>query len=143
MHQRQAGFSLVELMIAVAIIGILTAVALPSYNNYVLRTRLTEAFTGLAGVQPKMEQHWANTRTYEGFDAAALKLMPPDSEYFTFALTEASAGAYLMTATGQGPVDGFVYTIDQNGQRATTGVPDGWDTNDNCWVDREEGTCVQ
>jgi len=143
MSKRQAGFSLVELMIAVVVIGVLTAIALPSYNGYVMRARLTEAFTGLAGVQPKMEQHWANTRTYAGFDAAALKLMPKDSEHFTFELTEASASAYLVTATGQGAAEGFAYTIDQNGNRATTSVPDDWTGNDECWVDRKEGTCAQ
>ena len=143
MIKRQAGFSLIEIMIAVVIIGILTAVALPSYNGYVQRARLTEAFTGLAGLQPRMEQHWSNTRSYAGFDAAARNQMPEDSEHFTFALTTATASAYTVTATGQGGADGFVYTIDQNGNRATTGVPDGWTSSDNCWVDREEGTCTQ
>ena len=93
MNKRQAGFTLIEIMIAVAIIGILTAVALPSYNGYLMRARLTEAFTGLAGVQPRMEQHWANARSYEGFDDDALGLMPKNSEHFTFTLTSGSANA--------------------------------------------------
>ena len=143
MNKRQAGFSLIEIMIAVVVIGILTAVALPSYNGYMMRARLVEAFSGLAGVQTKMEQHWSNTRSYEGFDAAALAQMPKDSEHFTFELTEASASAYLLTATGEGAADGFVFTIDQNGHRATTAAPDGWSTNDDCWVDRKEGTCAE
>ncbi|UVW27315.1 type IV pilin protein [Massilia sp. H6] len=143
MYKRQAGFTLIEIMIAVVIVGILTAVALPSYSAYVMRARLTEAFTGLAGVQPRMEQHWSNNRTYAGFDAAALAQMPADTDNFTFKLTSASASAYVLTATGEGSVDGFVYTIDQNGNRATTAVPQGWTGSDTCWVDREEGTCTQ
>ncbi|SFC46432.1 type IV pilin protein [Massilia yuzhufengensis] len=143
MIKRQAGFTLIEIMITVVVIGILTAVALPSYNGYMMRARLTEAFTGLAGLQPRMEQHWSNTRSYAGFDAAALKLMPKDSDNFAYELTESSASAYLVTATGQGTADGFVFTIDQNGRRATTGVPDGWTGSDDCWVDRKEGTCTQ
>ncbi len=143
MNKRQAGFSLIELMIAVAVIGILTAVALPSYNGYMMRARLTEAFTGLAGAQPKMEQYWSNNRKYEDFDDPALKLMPANSDHFTFELTESSASGYLLTATGQGAADGFVFTIDQNGNRATTAAPDGWATNDACWVDRKEGTCAE
>ncbi|RZA33937.1 MAG: prepilin-type N-terminal cleavage/methylation domain-containing protein [Lysobacteraceae bacterium] len=143
MNKRQAGFTLIEIMITVVVIGILTAVALPSYNNYLLRARLTEAFTGLAGVQPKMEQHWANNRSYAGFDAAALKLMPQNSEHFTFTLTTATASAYVLTATGAGGANGFIYTLDQNGKRATTGVPAGWTSNANCWVDRKEGKCAQ
>jgi type IV pilus assembly protein PilE len=143
MIKRQAGFSLIEIMIAVVIIGILTAVALPSYNGYMMRARLTEAFTGLAGVQPRLEQHWSNTRSYAGFDAVALGLMPKNSEHFTFALSSATASAYVVTATGQGSADGFVYTIDQNGNRATTSVPDDWTDSETCWVDRAEGTCAQ
>jgi type IV pilus assembly protein PilE len=143
MNKRQAGFTLIEIMIAVVVIGILTAVALPSYNSYLMRARLTEAFTGLAGLQPRMEQHWSNTRSYAGFDDAELRQMPLDSDSFTFALSEASDSAYLVTASGQGAADGFVFTIDQNGRRATTGVPEGWTGNANCWVDRKEGTCTQ
>lgn len=137
MNKRQAGFSLIELMIAVVILGILTAVALPSYNGYVQRARLTEAFTALAGIQPGMEQHWANNRTYAGAP------VPGESEHFAFALSVGTASAYTVTATGQGSADGFVYTIDQNGNRATTGVPEGWTDSETCWVDREEGTCTQ
>ncbi len=143
MNKRQAGFTLIELMIAVVVVGILTAVALPSYNGYMMRARLTEAFTGLAGVQPRMEQHWSNTRSYAGYDAAALKLMPKNSAYFTFTLTSATDSAWLMTATGKGSVNGFVYTIDQNGNRATTAAPSGWTLSASCWVDRKEGKCAE
>lgn len=143
MNKRQTGFTLIEIMIAVVVIGILTAVALPSYNGYLMRARLAEAFTGLAGVQPRMEEHWSNTRSYAGFDAAALKLMPKNSEHFTFTLTSASESAYLLTATGKGGASGFAYTIDQNGNRATTAVPSGWTASASCWVDRKEGKCAE
>lgn len=143
MNKRQTGFTLIEIMLAVVVIGILTAVALPSYNGYLMRARLTEAFTGLAGVQPKMEQHWANTRSYADFDDAALKLMPKDSEHFAFTLTTGTESAYLVTATGRGGASGFVFTIDQNGNRATTAVPAGWTATATCWVDRKEGKCAE
>ena len=143
MNKRQAGFTLIEIMITVVVIGILTAIALPSYNGYLMRARLTEAFSGLAAVQPKMEQHWSNTRSYVDFDAEALAQMPKDSEHFTFELTSATASAYVLTATGQGAAAGFVFTIDQNGNRATTGTPDDWTGSETCWVDRKEGTCAE
>ena len=47
------GFTLIEVMITIAIVGILTAVALPLYSDYVIRGRLTEAFTALGGAQPR------------------------------------------------------------------------------------------
>ncbi len=142
MNKRQAGFTLIELMIAVVVIGILTAIALPSYNGYVMRARLAEAFTGLAGAQPRLEQHWSNTRSYAGFDTVA-GLMPPNTQNFTFSLTTGTASAYTLTATGRNAAANFIFTIDQSGNRVTSRVPSGWTASNTCWVDRKEGACTQ
>lgn len=135
------GFTLVEIMITVALIGILTAVALPNYRDYVTRARLTEAFSALSTAQASAEQFWSNTRSYTGFGAAST--FPPTGKYFTYALSGDSASAYTITATGTGSLASFVYTINQSGTRATTGVPSGWTTNAACWVDRRDGSCSQ
>jgi type IV pilus assembly protein PilE len=135
----QRGFTLIELMVTVAIVGVLLAVAVPAYSDYVLRGRLSEAFTGLGGAQPAAEQFWSNTRSYVGFDAAAT--FPANTSNFTYALNGASASAYTLTATGIGKMAGFVYTIDQNGTHATTGSPSGWGTSASCWVDHKGGVC--
>lgn len=137
--KRSAGFTLVEILVSLAIVGILTAVALPAYNDYVTRARLSEVFTALGAAQPAAEQFWSNTRSYAGFDAVAS--FPATTANFSYALSDASASAYTVTATGLGRMDGFVYTIDQNGNRATTASPDGWGTSTSCWVDRRGGTC--
>ena len=136
------GFTLIELMVTVAIVGILTAVALPAYRDYVTRSRLTDAFSALAAVQPAAEQYWSNNRTFVGFDTGNPALFTPTSN-FSFSLSGASVSAYTVTATGIGPVAGFVYTINQSGTRATTASPTGWGTSTSCWVDRKGGTCSQ
>lgn len=125
-------------MIAVVIISILSAIAFPAYRDYVTRGRLTEAFSALSAVQPNAEQFWSNNRTYDGFDQ-----IPANTPYFSYALSNASASTYTVTATGAGPVAGFVFTINQSGARGTTGAPAGWATNVACWVDRKDGSCVQ
>lgn len=135
-HER--GFTLIELMIVVVIVGILGAVAIPYYGNYVTRARLADAYSGLGTVQTAAEEFWSNNHTYVGFDR-----LPAQGANFSYTLSSASASAYTVAAEGRGPVAGFKFTIDQNGNRATPLVPDGWTSSANCWVQRKDGSCVQ
>lgn len=139
MKRIKNGFTLIEVLVTVVIVGILMAVAMPAYNDYVIRGRLTEAFSTLGAAQPAAEQFWSNGRTYVGFDTVVN--FPAGTANFTYALSGASASAYTLTATGVGKLAGFVYTIDQNGTRATTASPAGWGTSGSCWVDHKGGSC--
>lgn len=141
MH-KQSGFTLVELMIAVIVVAILTAVALPAYRSHVTSSRLTEAFSSLAAAQAASEQFWSNNRTYVGFDSATN--FPQTTSNFTYALSNETTSTYTITADGVtgSPVDGFTFTINQNGDRATTATPTG-ETSTTCWLYKQGGVCVQ
>ncbi len=128
---RAAGFTLIELMIAVAIIGILGAIAVPSYTRYVQRGDMVEATNALSQFRVQMEQYYQDNRTY--FNGAACGIaVPGNLVNFTVTCAAGPAGAagqsYIATATAKAasPVAGTVYTIDQSANQGTTSLPNGW-----------------
>jgi type IV pilus assembly protein PilE len=145
MQRQESGFTLIELMIVAALVAILSAVAIPAYTNHVVRARLGEAFTALSAAQVGAEDFWSNNRTYVGFDSASPRRLPANTNNFTYAYSGASDSGYTITASGINSVNGFVFTIDQNGNRTTSAAPTGYLPSGAtaCWVDRKGGTCVQ
>ena len=141
--KQSRGFTLVELLVVVAVIGILAAIAVPQYYDHVMRSKIAEATATLSEHRVRMEQYFQDNRTYVGACAAGTVAPTPTGRYFTYACSNLAATTYTVTATGvasQG-MDGFVYTINQANARATTGVPTGWATNSNCWVTKKGGVC--
>ena len=135
-----SGFTLIELMITVAIVGILSAVALPAYNNYVTRARLTDAYTVMTTWKTNAEQFWSDNHTYAGYQIPS----STNTDNFTFAVSGQSTTVFLITASGIGSMSGFSFTLDQSNVRATTGVKTGW-TLPTCagWVKDQSGTCLK
>lgn len=141
----QKGFTLVELMIVVVVIGVLASIAMPAYTSYVLRGKLTEATTELAAMRVKLEQYYQDNRTYVGGCAAGtVAPLPSGTKYFTYTCPTLTASAFTVNATGvvaQGTGD-FVYTIDQNNTKRTTDAPSDWGTMPvNCWITRKGEGC--
>lgn len=125
-----AGFSLIELMIAVAVIGILAVVALPSYKDYIRRGALAEAFANMSDMRVKLEQFYQNNRGYGtvgqtpecGHDGTAARVNFSAEGKFTYTCTLASGNqAYTLTATATtGPATGHTYTLDSTNTKKTT-----------------------
>lgn len=145
--RRTSGFTLLEIMIVVAIIGILSAVALPAYTNYVKRGKIVEATSGLADMAVKLEQFFQDNRTYVGACAAGTAApLPADApnSNFDFACPTLSGTTYTVTATGKAAKNmvGFVYSVDQTNTRRTVTVGTGWTGNaSSCWVVKQDGSC--
>src|SRR5215813_8894828 len=94
------GFTLIELLVAVAIVGILTAIALPSYRDYVTRGKLAEAYQLLSSQRVKMEQYYQDVHDYTAACAAGTVATPSPGTYFALTCGNLSANTYTLTATG-------------------------------------------
>jgi type IV pilus assembly protein PilE len=135
-----SGFTLVEVMIVVAIVAILSSIALPSYTDYTRRATIPEATTALADQRNKMEQFFLDNRNY-GPGACGANLVAGLKSYtMTCALTGTTG--YVVTATGFSTAAGFVFTINENNVQRTTGVPPTWNSAAlpvNRWVTKNGG----
>jgi type IV pilus assembly protein PilE len=147
---RQHGFTLLEVMITVAIVAILAAIALPSYADYVTRSRIVEATNALADYRNRMEKYFLDHRSYVdgggacamANDMATVYNAQPD-HYFAMSCPDVTATTYTLRATGGGPMTGFVYEVTESNAKSTPGTPSGWNAPNpnNCWALRKDGSC--
>ncbi len=132
--QRNRGFTLIELMIVVAVIAILSAIAIPAYTGYVTRSKLTEAFSNLSSMSVAMQQYYQDNRTYADVTSASspdpwpcATANLPTGKYFSFTCVNQTATTFTLTATPTGGLVAPSYAIDQDGNKYTTSVPaSGW-----------------
>jgi len=136
------GFSLLELLVVLVIMGILTSIAFPAYTSYVARSKLTEAVSNLQDMRLSMEQFYQDNRTYlQANNTCALTM--PVLDNFTVTCINNTRRTYTLNASnvagvGLGAAGDYVYTLDQDGV-ATTVEYAGATVNEACL--RVSNTC--
>jgi type IV pilus assembly protein PilE len=157
--QRQAGFTLIEVLITMVVLAVLAAIAVPNYTDYLRRGKIPEATSGLQGMRTKMELYFQDNRSYPGACVTtapgAGQIQVPTLLHFTLTcpLANLSPTTYKIVATGgvaggDQSLAGIVYTIDQSNVRTTT-VTAGTTMDKsgyavgtvNCWVSKKPNLC--
>ena len=147
---RTRGFTLIEVMVVCVIVGILAAIALPSYADYVRRSKIIEATTGMSDMHTRMEQYFLDNRLYNnGGNTCGVDPAVAEKNVKTFTLAcVASATGYVVTATGKASegMGGYVYvytnTLAVPDLKTTTSTGPWGKSSATCWVTRKDGSCT-
>ena len=103
-NRRDRGFTLIELMVAVVVLGVVVAVALPSFLDSIRKSRRSEAMTALSTMQQAQERWRSNKTTYTATlsDIGITTATTAPGGYYALSIDSASATGYVLTANGTG-----------------------------------------
>ena len=118
------GFTLIEIMTVVAVVGILAAIAWPMYESQAMKSRRSNAVIALTRISNELRNYFADNETYVDYTVSAA--VTNNMKNYTITLTELTANRYTVTATPTGPqagdTDCTTLTINHLGQKGYTGA---------------------
>jgi type IV pilus assembly protein PilE len=139
------GFTLIELMITVAIVGILSAIAFPAYTQYVKRGKIADALGEMSTLRVKFEQYYQDKRNYGTTASSCGVPLPTNKPGFAYTCSwgaGSTSQSFVITATGlpSGGMGGYVYTVDETNAQSTTQF-DGVAATSACWIKKKGESC--
>ncbi|MDN5871162.1 MAG: pilin [Nitrococcus sp.] len=102
MHKVQQGFTLIELMIVVAIIGILAAIAIPAYQDYIARSQMTEALNLTSGQKANVASIWMSQGAFDSADNGKFGIPTTPTNISGQYVAQVAVTNGVITATMQG-----------------------------------------
>jgi type IV pilus assembly protein PilA len=113
MKRVQQGFTLIELMIVVAIIGILAAVALPAYSDYTKKAKMSEVILAASACRTAITETIQSSSAFPGSGSWGCEIGSGSGTKYVSQVTTTDAGMIIVTATGtgDGEIDGKVVTL--------------------------------
>ena len=127
------GFTLIEVMVTVAIVGIIAAIALPSYGAYIRKTRRADAMASLSQAQTNIERCYAANFSYAMPPCAAPPAASIKGFYTIAAVSTATTYTLTATATGSQAADKTCTTMTVDQANQMTAVDDGSTAQQSCW----------